>query len=119
MKMNERHVDVARRMVQAFSGRPIDDIGDLLAENYLDHQGAGAGPLIGRDAFIDLVTMSRAAHREQEVVILEFFTSGPFVAMRLEWRRTDHDGAESSRETIEIVRFSAGKAIEHWGHRTT
>lgn len=34
---------------------------------------------------------------------------------RIRWRGWRSDGTEIDRETIDIIRVEAGRAIEHWG----
>ena len=56
-----------------------------------------------------------ASYRHLEVRIEDLFASGDRVAARITWVGRRSNGEHTTRETIDILRVSGGRAIEHWG----
>lgn len=102
-------------MVAMFaSGDPVG-AENVVAADYIDHQGLGGEQLVGLDGFVYVVRTNHAAHREQTVTIEDLFGVDERAMARLRWRGIRVDGTEVDRQTIEIVRVADGKAVEHWG----
>jgi len=57
--------------------------------------------------------------RHLDFAVEDIFASGDRATARLRWRGNRPEGEVVERETIEIVRVENGKAVEHWGGRTT
>ncbi len=88
----------------------------VFSADYLDHQGLGAGDMIGPEGFRRVVQVARQAYALLDVRIEDVLVDGDKAAARLHWTgRRDDRSAE--RETIDILRFQNGKAVEHWGAR--
>jgi predicted ester cyclase len=105
-----------RSMVHAFATRDVSNVDALIAETYLDHQGLGGGAMHGPTGFRQVVTAARRAVPNLDVTIEDLIAEGDRVAARLRWRGTQAaNGATVDRETIDIVRFAQGQAVEHWG----
>jgi predicted SnoaL-like aldol condensation-catalyzing enzyme len=49
------------------------------------------------------------------VTIEDIIAEGDTVVARLQWHSTHPEGKKIERETIDILRFAHGKAVEHWG----
>jgi len=109
---------VARRIADAFATGKIDHVEALLAQNYVDHQGIGAGDLVGPAGFREVVSRARSHYHRLDVEVLSLIESGSFVAMALRWNGLPGDTAPARRETLEVLRFVDEKAVEHWGWRT-
>ena len=103
-------------MVRAFATGDVSNVDALVAETYLDHQGLGEGAMRGPAGFRQVVAAARSALTNLEVTIEDLIAEGDRVAARLRWHGTQaSDGATVDRETIDIVRFAHGQAVEHWG----
>ena len=102
----------------------LSRIPDLVAADYLDHQGLGDKELIGPKGFARVVQAARVDYAELRVSVEDVITAEDRVVVRLRWRGlraldpSGHLRQEAERETIEILRFANGKAVEHWGTRT-
>ena len=103
-------------MAMFASGDP-SEAAAVVADDYLDHQGLGAGPLRGVDGFAHVVRANHAAHEHQEITIEDVFGAGDRAVARIRWRTRRRDGEEVDRETIDIVRVVGGRGVEHWGAR--
>jgi predicted ester cyclase len=70
----------------------------------------------GADGFRRVVAGARSAFTHLEVTVEDLIAEGDRVAARIRWRGVlASDGRLVDRETIDIVRFADGQAIEHWG----
>ena len=103
-------------MVCAFATGDVSNVDALVAATYLDHQGLGGGAIRGPAGFRQVVAAARRAVPNLDVTIEDLIAEGDRVAARLRWHGTQAaDGATVNRETIDIVRFAQGQAVEHWG----
>lgn len=110
--------DVLRRMVEVFNSGDVGGVGDLVHDDYVDHQGLGHGPLHGPSGLVEVVEAARLAYGHLSVTVEDVIASNDRTAGRLRWRGTQPDAHEVDRKTIEIVRTAEGRAIEHWGGRS-
>jgi len=70
----------------------------------------------GPAGFRQVVAVARRAVPHLDVTIEDLIAEGDRVAARLRWHGTQAaDGAIVDRETIDIVCFAHGQAVEHWG----
>ena len=107
-----------QNMVRAFTTGDVSNVDSLVADAYLDHQGLGSGALRGPEGFRQVVVAARSAYTPLAITIEDLIAEGDRVAARLRWHGTrTSDGAAVDRETIDIVRFAHGQAVEHWGSR--
>ncbi len=102
-------------MVAMFASGDPSGASGVVAESYLDHQGIGHGPVRGVDGFADVVRTNHAAYEYLEVGIEDLFGGRDRAAARISWRGRRHDGMEVNRQTIDIIRITEGRAVEHWG----
>lgn len=102
-------------MVTMFDSGDPAGAADLVAADYLDHQGLGEGKILGVDGFTHVVLTNAAAHEEQQVSIADIFGAEDRAVARVRWRGRRRDGSTVDRETIDIVRVVDGQAVEHWG----
>ena len=106
-----------RKMVETFSTGNLSDADSIIAKGYVDHQGLSADTEIaGSLGFRQVVIMARSAYSNLLVEIRDLISEGDRVAVRLRWRGVAA-GRQVDRETIDIVRFKQGQAVEHWGAR--
>ena len=105
-----------RGMVSIFGTGDVSNLESLISEDYLDHQGLGEGAMHGPAGFRQVVSTARAAYQHLEVEIQDLIAESDRVAARIRWCGVrSSDGAACTRETIDIVRFAYGRAVEHWG----
>jgi len=110
--------DVLREMVRMFASGDPSDAATVVAADYLDHQGLGAGPIRGVDGFALVVRTNHEAYEQQEISIEDLFGTDDRAVARISWRGRRPGGEVVDRETIDIVRVADGRAAEHWGART-
>jgi len=105
-------------MVQMFASGDPSEAAAVVAEDYLDHQGLGAGPIRGIDGFARVVRTSHEAYEEHDITIEDLFGVDDRAVARIRWRGRRRGGEEVDRQTIDIVRVVGGRAVEHWGAPT-
>ena len=107
--------DVLSAMVGMFAtGDPSGAVA-VVAVDYLDHQGLGAGPIQGIEGFDHVVRSNFDAYERQDISIEDLFGVDDRAVARIRWRGHRHSGEDVDRETIDIVRVVDGRAVEHWG----
>ena len=109
--------EVLEAMVAMFASGDPSTAAAVVAEDYLDHQGLGAGLIRGVGGFAHVVRTNHAAYEHQQVSIEDLFGVSDRAVARIRWRGRRRDGEGVDRETIDIVRVAAGRAVEHWGAR--
>ena len=116
--------ELMRRMVEVFNTGDTSAVELVVSPNYVDHQGIGGAEVFGADGFANVVTLARQAHPQFRVEIQELNTEGDKVTVRLvrsqpgaEISPSPKRVQETQRQTIEVVRFANGLAVEHWGER--
>ena len=116
--------ELMRRMVEVFNTGDTSVVELVVSPNYVDHQGIGGAEVFGADGFATVVTLARQAHPQLRVEIQELNTEGDKVTVRLVWSEPRAEISpiptrvqETQRQTIEVVRFANGLAVEHWGER--
>jgi predicted SnoaL-like aldol condensation-catalyzing enzyme len=107
--------EVLEAMVAMFASGDPSAAAEVVAPDYLDHQGLGTGPIRGVEGFARVVRTNHAAHERQEISIEDVFGADDRAAARIRWRGRRHDGEKVDRETIDIIRVVDGRAVEHWG----
>lgn len=110
-------IDVLRAMVEMFSTGDVSRAGDVVAADYLDHQGLGGNEMRGVDGFVEVVRVARQAYSALKVEVVDVKLSGASVEGLLRWQGVRDDGTAVRRETNETVRVIDGRAVEHWGRR--
>ncbi len=110
--------EVLEAMVAMFASGDPSAAAEIVAPDYLDHQGLGSGPVRGIEGFAHVVRTNHTAHERQEISVEDLFGAEDRAVARIRWRGRRHNGMETDRETIDIIRVSDGRAVEHWGART-
>ena len=93
----------------------LADVHSVIASDYLDHQGLGGVELRGQQGFRQVIGAARQGLPNLQVTIEDLLAEGDKVVVRLHWHSTDPGGRIIDRETIDIVLFVDGQAVEHWG----
>lgn len=104
-----------RKMVRIFETGELSQVVAVIDTKYIDHQGLDGIVLKGPGGFSRVVTTARTAFPGLQVRIEDLIAEGDRVVARLKWHGTRPTGERIDRDTIEIVRFAGGRAIEHWG----
>jgi predicted SnoaL-like aldol condensation-catalyzing enzyme len=104
-------------MVESFSTGDVSYVAELIAPDYVDHQGIGDGALKGPEGFARAVRAARSNIHSLQVDVEDIFGTDDRAVARLRWIETSTVGERRERETIDIVRVHDGRAIEHWGAR--
>lgn len=121
MSTNEsltQHKEAVRKIVEIFNTGNLSDVALLFSSGYVDHQRPEWMEATGQDEFKQIVTLARKSLPNLHVTIETVIAEDNTVAARLHWHSTDATGKKIDRETIDILRFVNGKAIEHWGAET-
>jgi predicted SnoaL-like aldol condensation-catalyzing enzyme len=108
---------VLEAMVAMFGSGDPSAAAEVVAADYLDHQGIGSGAVSGVEGFVHVVRTNEVAYDQQEVTIEDLFGANDRAVARIRWRGRRKDGVEVDRETIDIIRVTDGQAVEHWGTR--
>jgi predicted ester cyclase len=108
--------EVLLAMVAAFDGGDLGSVAEIVHPDYLDHQGLdGQRPISGIEGFVHVVRTARSAYAELSVEVVDLIEGADRAAGRIVWDGVRASGEQVRRETIDIVRVSGGRAIEHWG----
>ena len=102
--------------------RRLDAMDDFVAEDVVDHEVPPELPA-GRDGVKAFIGSFHEAVSDLHVEVHQVFGEGEYVAGRGTWSGTqDGDlpgipatGKRFSVDSIDIVRFVDGQAVEHWG----
>jgi predicted SnoaL-like aldol condensation-catalyzing enzyme len=112
--MSEENKRQIRRIVEVFASGDTSDLEALIAPTYIDQEDPSMPESHGPERFRAVV---EAAHAfgSPSVVVEDLIGEGDRVAVRLRWRWSE---PLDERETLDIVRFEGGLAVEHWGAST-
>ena len=87
----------------------------MISPAYVDHQGLRGRELRGPAGFRQVVEAARGWFSGLEVTVQDLVAEPDRVALRLRWRGTTPSGEAVTRETLELLHFEDGLAVEHWG----
>jgi predicted ester cyclase len=104
-----------RKMIGAFATGDLSEIDTLVSPDYVDHEGIGGVEVHGPAGFRQVVSAARGSFSNLEVTVEDLITDGDRAAARVFWRGVLPGDSRIERETIDIVRFANGQAVEHWG----
>lgn len=104
-----------RKIVGIFETGNLSHVAVVINTQYIDHQGLDGIALKAADGFSQVVTATRAALHDLRVSVEDLIAENDRVVARLRWSGTRPTGERMERETIDIVRFAGGRAVEHWG----
>ncbi len=104
-----------RAIVGMFATGDLRNVGRAIDRNYIDHQGLADIEIRGLEGFSRVVTAARGAVPDLQIAIEDLIAEDDKVVTPLRWWGTTLNGEKIERETIDIVRFTNGRAQEHWG----
>jgi len=117
------HTATMRRTYELISAGDIDGFGDLLAENFVEHQEAPGLPPT-KAGVLDLFRGYRAAFPDMHMEAIEVLPSGDRTVARVKVSGTQGgdflgipaSGRHAEVDLIDIMRFDdTGLVCEHWG----
>ena len=119
----EENKAITRRIFEVFNTGNLALADEVIAADSVDHQ-APPGVEPGLAGFKQVVTMFRAAFPDIQMTIEEIMAEGDKVVTRSTMRGTHQGefmgipptGKQFTATAIDIVRFTGGKAVEHWGN---
>jgi predicted ester cyclase len=109
---------VMRAMLAMFATGDVAAVADVVADEYHDHQGLNGVEIHGTDGFCRVVEVARASMLDLTITVEDLVADDERVAARIRWQGRSPSGDAVDRETIDLLRVSAGRAVEHWGART-
>ena len=86
-------------MVQMFSTGEVGAAAEIVAANYVDHQGLDGRELHGVDGFVFVVGIARSGCAELRVDVIKLAVHDEGVECRLEWRGVRPNGRPETRGT--------------------
>ena len=114
-QIKDQNKALMRKIIHMFATGDLSKVRSIFAEDYIDHQGLGDIEIRGPQGFSRVVMAARRACPHLQVDVEDLIAEGDRVVVRLHWHGVQPDGEKSDRETIDIVRFANGQAVEHWG----
>jgi predicted SnoaL-like aldol condensation-catalyzing enzyme len=111
----EHSKEVIRTMVDMFATGDVSTVDAVVAANYVDHQGLRGADIRGSEGFSRVVQAARTALSHLDVTIEDLIAEGDKVAARIHWYGSLPNGETVERETLDIIRVTDGRAVEHWG----
>ncbi len=105
------------RMIEMFATGDLAGASETVADDYRDHQGLDGVEIRGATGFCDVVRAARSAYMSLNVWAVDVISDRERAAARIRWQGTLPSGVVVDRETIDIIRIAAGRAVEHWGCR--
>ena len=119
----EQNKALVRRLVdEVFNRRNVSVVDELLAPDFIEHEVIPGLPP-GREGAKQMFVMLHGAFPDFKGSIDDLIAEGEKVVMRWTWTGTQKgefmgmppSGKRMSIGVIDIIRFSGGKAVEHWG----
>jgi len=104
-----------KKIVDIFNTGDVSEVDLIFSLGYIDHQKPPGIEIDGPNEFKQIVMDARRSVRRLMVAIKDRISEKDKVAARLRWHIIDLAGKEIHRETIEILHFVDGQAVEHWG----
>ncbi len=98
-----------------FSTGDVSGAPDVVAAEYVDHQGLDGNEMSGVGGFVHVVEVARQDYATLSVEVVDLEVAGDTAHGRLRWTGVGRDGRTAERETSETVRVADGRAVEHWG----
>jgi predicted SnoaL-like aldol condensation-catalyzing enzyme len=109
------HKMATKKIVAIFNTGDLSEVDTLFSAEYIDHQRPAWLQAIGMEEFRQVVLGARTSLPNLQVILEDMIAQGDTVVARLHWHSTHPAGNTIDRETIDMLRFVKGKAVEHWG----
>ena len=108
---------------EAFSKGKVSIVDELMDRNFVEHEPLPPGSKPGIEGVKQLIVGLRAGFPDLRVAIDDMVSHGDKVWARATFTGTHKGsfmnvpptGKRVSFEAIDVVRFSGGKTVEHWG----
>lgn len=101
------------RMLAAFVSGDASEGRAIVSPEYVDHQDEH---VTGQDGFIALIAAVHRRYPDLAMRVDDLLGEDDRVVARVRWEGTSQPGGErTTAESIDIVRFEDGHAVEHWG----
>ena len=121
--MSEQNVEVVKKIMTMFESGNFDGLESLMAENAVDHQTMPGIEATGREGFKAMVTAMRTAFPDIHSHVDDIIDAGDKVVIRSTMHGTNTGemmgmpptGKSITAQSIDIIRFENGMAVEHWG----
>jgi predicted SnoaL-like aldol condensation-catalyzing enzyme len=107
--------EVLEKIVEIFNTGNVSEVESIYSSDYIDHQKPEGMQIDGPGEFKQIVQGARKSLPNLKVTIEDVITQNEKVVARLQWHSVDNNGKKIERETIDILHFENGKAVEHWG----
>ena len=114
--MAAKNLENYHKIDNAFSTGDISQIDDLVAADFVDHTDKGD---MGRDSLKAMITMMHNTMPDVKSETVRALADSQYVFALMHWTGTSNGnmGMPSGpvdMKAIEVVRYSNGKAVEHW-----
>lgn len=107
--------EVLEKIVEIFNTGDVSEVENIFSSTYIDHQKPEWINVNGPEEFKQIVELAKKSMPNLEVTIEDLITEEDKIVVRLQWHSVDDAGKKVDRETIDILHFVDGKAVEHWG----
>jgi len=111
----EKNKIATKKIIEMFNTGNLSEVDSLFSSEYVDHQRPPWLGVTGPEEFKQIVIGARKSLPNLHVTIEDIIAEGEIVAARLQWQSTHPVGKKIDRETLDILRFVNGQAVEHWG----
>ncbi len=111
----DENTSATKKIVAIFNTGDLSEVDSLFSSDYVDRQRPLWIKVTGPEEFKQIVMDARKSLPNLRVTIEDIIAEGDRVVLRLQWHSTLPAGKKIARETIDILRFVNGKAVEHWG----
>ncbi len=120
----EQNKAVARQLVEeVFNRGNMSKIDEFMAPDFIEREELPPGIPRDREGVKMLTTMLRSAFPDFKATIDDLLAEGDKVVIRQTWSGTHKGefmgipptGRSVSFGVIDVIRFSGGKVVEHWG----
>ena len=107
--------EILEKIVGIFNTGDVSEVESLFADTYIDHQKPDFIKVDGPKEFKQIVELARKSLSGLKVTIEDTISEENKITARLHWLGVNSQGNKVHRETIDILLFENGKAVEHWG----
>lgn len=120
---NQENKELVRQFYDRLNQGDVAAIDQYVSADFIEHEESLPGIPPGREGVKAFFSVMRGAFPDMQVTIEDMVAEGDRVAVRGTWRGTHEaeflDVPATGRQVvfsgIDIIRFEAGLAVEHWG----
>ncbi len=107
--------ELLEKIVEIFNTGNVLEVESIFSPTYIDHQKPEWLTADGPEEFKQIVQSARKSLPNLKVIIEDTIAEDNKIVARLQWHSLNDAGKKVDRETIDILHFVDGKAVEHWG----